>query len=485
MANFRFVFAVISTASYFLLSCAPVSAQAFTDESLQRVGLTKVWDVATTFDPRRGTVVGVTQHVSQNKSQTIVAVTSGAQRWVFSSRDLDAFGNPLGAEGAKARAEELIADRKRRFKSAPEMKVETVTTPDVRVFISSNSGYIQALDGETARQYWSTSIGKASFPTTAAAGNDNYVVAVNGTTLYQLNQSKGEVIGERGLRSIPAAAPEVSEGRVFLPVVNSFLEVYSLANLSSPPQFYRTSGITRITPVVWGDAAAWATDRGFVYVANAAETGLRFQVRTNDTITSGPVFLPPDRVFFASVDGYVYFCETDRGAILFRFAAGESIVETPILAERSVFATTVTGRLYSIRAEDGAENWQVEGVKKVLAASRRKLFAVSTRNTLLALDRESGAQLGELGLGQIQHSVTNNQTDRIFLATDAGRIVCLRDLDEMYPVIHVPDPRDTPATVKKPARPVPSKESDKSTEEPTEDGGEEAPTEDDENVFDN
>jgi hypothetical protein len=87
---------------------------------------------------------------------------------------------------------------------------------------------------------------------------------------------------------------------------------------------------------------------------------------------------------------------------------------------------------------------------------------------LTTLDLKTGSRLDTLPLPEIKTKLINQQTDRIYLATDNGVIQCLHEIGLEKPVLHIPPPLE-----KKGAKETKQKGMDDAAE--AEEGDEDAP----------
>ena len=55
---------------------------------------------------------------------------------------------------------------------------------------------------------------------------------------------------------------------------------------------------------------------------------------------------------------------------------------------------------------------------------------------LTMVSRSSGETIGSLPLRRYNVRTVNDRTDRIFLATESGLVICLRQIGHPYPVYH-------------------------------------------------
>ncbi len=66
------------------------------------------------------------------------------------------------------------------------------------------------------------------------------------------------------------------------------------------------------------------------------------------------------------------------------------------------------------------------------------IYAVDHLDRLAILDAERGTRLSTMPLGDVQIKILNQQTDRIYLASDAGVVQCLHELGQSKPLVYTP-----------------------------------------------
>ena len=153
-------------------------------------------------------------------------------------------------------------------------QVERAVLDGDMLVVLTTAGLVQALDANTGQTLWSTAVGKPEYPSLGPAVSGEHVALVNGSTLYVLERGTGKPIKSRPVGGAPGASPALSETYVFVPLVSGRIEGYPLGESVVTPWYYQSYGRTMVPPTVSGSLLAWATDRGYVYVVDRANTGL-------------------------------------------------------------------------------------------------------------------------------------------------------------------------------------------------------------------
>ena len=95
-----------------LLSSGTLRAQSalISPESALPLGLERMWFANFSVDRSRGRIAGLQLHVSSSEAHTVFSISYDGKRYAFSERDRNAFGEIIGVEGARLKAEEKLAE---------------------------------------------------------------------------------------------------------------------------------------------------------------------------------------------------------------------------------------------------------------------------------------------------------------------------------------------------------------------------------------
>jgi len=430
--------ALLITAASLCLN--PTSALAQSDlrgmvstAAAERIGLQRHWFTQVEMNSSRYRLTHLTQHVSSIGGYAIHEISFDTGKLTITERDLDLFGKPLGKEQAEKLAQEKL---KKLELEEQHPKLTTTVVPQVSLFAVADGGFVHGIDAQTGRTLWATRLGDPLHPTDAAAASDQWVAVVNGTTLFVLKASTGELAWKRGVRGAPGAGPAISDRYVIVPMLNGMVEAYRLDNYRLPPWTYRSHGRAFVQPLYTGRNFAWPTDRGFMYLAEANDPAIRYRLETNGTIVAPAARLAPTQLIAVSTDGYVYCLHEQSGNIIWRFSTGESLIHAPFVVDDAVYVVTEQGTLYRLAGASGLDQWSTSGVTKILAASKTRLYTVDQGARLRVIDPNNGATLGAAYIESLDFLFTNDQTDRIFIGTRKGLIQCLHEPGNVWPMIH-------------------------------------------------
>lgn len=340
------------------------------------------------------------------------------------------------------------------FSRVQGMVLDVVDPPDPAglrrdtLFVQSRSGLIHAMDAETGGTLWVAQVGNRKYPNLGPAVNDRFLAVINGTTLYLLDRTDGTVIWERSMARVPSAAPVLTDSLMMVPALSGQISSYKLPVWVEykgwefairEENIYQSSGIINIPPIVSRESLAWATSRGFLYLSTPDNSTVRFRLETRDEITAPLGYWSP-AVMVASRDGYVYAISEISGATLWRYGVGGAIGQPPVCIDGKCYIVPESGSMYCLKAPTGEEWWPgpAPNIEQLVAASATKVYAADGYAHLLSLDIRTGGMLHSLSIAGFKHLLTNTHTDRIYMASDSGLVLCLRERELNKPLMHQP-----------------------------------------------
>jgi len=302
-------------------------------------------------------------------------------------------------------------------------------------------GAVQTVDPETGRSLWTTSVGRPDYETQAPAANDKYVAVVNGSKLYLLERKSGAHIWEQRIGGSPAAGVAISDELVFVPLDTGIVEAYNLVRtrrLDEIPQRYSGAEGAVATPLVAGNRVLWSVGRrGFVYSRQAGDDLVQFRFQMDDEASVSPASMPPF-VYAASRKGTVYCLAEKTGAVIWTFAAENSVSHPIMTIDGALYVITETGDMFRLNPLTGLQMWYQRGVARFASSGTGKLYVVDTGGRLAVLDAATGSRLGAVSIGEASVVVPNGETDRIYLGTTTGMLQALREVSLTKPLAHTP-----------------------------------------------
>lgn len=336
-------------------------------------------------------------------------------------------------------------------------RVESITVGDGVLFIQTLRGNISSVDTETGKVHWHRRIGDISRPTTSVGVGPRHVAALNGHMLYVMDRDNGNILWKLRSHGAPGAGPAVSRTSVFVPGNNGVVQAFSIRDQHRLPWRYASIGRADVQPYSTESSVSWSTSDGLFYVADSGTLNPRFRVQMGDRAVARPVYIKP-YLYVGTLGGHLYKLHEKTGSQKWRFATGSPISSRPLATGERVFVATETGGVFclagrvsdeTLRAAeaeagniertatvDGEEIWWAPRVTELLAASPTRLYGRDASGRTLVLRADNGGLIDTLPTELSDLTVTNDRTDRIFLASRTGLVQCLREIALTEPVVH-------------------------------------------------
>jgi outer membrane protein assembly factor BamB len=329
-------------------------------------------------------------------------------------------------------------------------KLLYMVVDESQLFLQASSGSITAFDTETGKYLWTKQVGAADRAIFPATTNDTLLFVSNGTRLFAIRKDTGDIKWQLGLPGMPASSAVADEQRVYVGFVDGSLYAFDLAMTQELftdgklPQYsdatvlwrYRTSRSVTIPAVPGDNVVAFASKNGSLYSVTKEGRKLMFQFETDAALTA-PIVRYKSKLLLASEDFNFYSLDIRTGKPGWQFTAGTVIRKAPILIDDDVYLFPEIGKMFKLSAETGVPAWSVPRMQDFLAASSSRVYVVDNHNNLNILSRDHGEPLGFFPLGQFTRHLANEHSDRIYVATESGLVMCLHERGREFARFHM------------------------------------------------
>ena len=347
---------------------------------------------------------------------------------------------------------------------------------EAMVFVATDHGMLHCLEADTGLIRWTQKIALEGDVTHRPAITDKYVYAVSGTKLLRIDKKSGRTLIERELTSIATASPAATDYNVYVPAG------YSLVCYEVPD------------PNQEGKAGPGAGLQGELFVKDEVNGGKRFNVHLppgqnrrfqkmpikwlhtlNVPFNSAPILFKSSLVAVASdgtmtsykqgfgernwihnnghdvvaplgvMDNYVYLASSDfavycidvrTGKQRWRFPSGFPVLQQPIPFSTEVLVLSEGGGLTSLDNKHGEAQWTNDSMRRLVGVSKEHIFAADRMNVVQVLSRKTGGVLGSLALSDFTVTPINQFNDRLYMASQDGKVICLHELASPVPYLH-------------------------------------------------
>ena len=386
------------------------------------------------------------------------------------------------------------------------------------LYAQSNRATLEAIDAETGQKLWSKMIGQPSHPSLPPSAYRDLVATINGSTLFVLNRYTGDILYQTTVNGAPGGGPALSSKRAYVPMVTGMVLAYRLepitdaakelgkidphaADMSDeekkeaakkaeeerrenirirqdyvPPLACSSTGRALVPPVVTTqnrdeEFVTWVTDRGYLYVGRIDRRSedvfvSKYRLGTKGTFSNPPAYLPPDPkvlgdsgvIYGGSSDGYVYAVLERGGELQWKFATSDPVIDSPVVIDDRVYATTELGGMFCLNAKTGKQIWWAPEVLHFVAAGKQRVYAADKLGRLRILDARNGATARQPAdqAPCRSRSATVRPTGSTW-PRKGESIQCLREVEQTNPVAYnesrkQPPDEDRPKSSKRKSR---------------------------------
>ena len=331
-------------------------------------------------------------------------------------------------------------------------KVDFVVNDEELVFVRSTAGIITAFDAETGRKAWSTLVGRPDQQSYAPVSNSGQLLVSVGLNLYSINKRNGDVLWELKLPKHPSSPPAVDDDQVYLGMVDGSVYgfdlkiVQQLHNQRMLPAFshlaqmwrYQTPSEIISPPISTSRSVSFASSSGSFYSVAAKGQKLIFQFETDAKIMT-PLGRNENSILLASENSRMYCLNQDNGQYRWAFTSAHAIRQQPRFFGSRVYVTPETVGTYALNADTGSQIWDrpQEQARQILMVGQSRIYAFNGQKEIVIIEAADGHVVGKLPYRHFIKTPTNDRTDRMFLTTQEGLIVCLKERDSGIPSYHL------------------------------------------------
>jgi outer membrane protein assembly factor BamB len=178
---------------------------------------------------------------------------------------------------------------------------------------------------------------------------------------------------------------------------------------------------------------------------SGAGTPLTYRFSTESSIRMPAAYF--DGVaYIGSEDANLYALDASLGRLLWRASIGVPITRSPAVTDEDVYVVSARQGMTRLNRATGQPLWRIPAAGGLvesnsaadyfLAANAKYVYALDASGRFLVLDRRRGVTLSGFDARDFVFPISNDVTDRIYLAANNGLIVCLHDRQYPKPLRH-------------------------------------------------
>lgn len=380
------------------------------------------------------------------------------------------------------------------------------------VLVQMRSGGLTALDPEDGSTKWRSQVGLPYRASQLPGYNARLILAFNGAHLYALDRRTGRLQWQFESPNYPSAPPSADDQRVFFTTTTGRLLVYGFPRevaatdqgkktepiappistagtsaaqsgntaaaslgplgyvgqgrtLTEPPAEplllwdYRVLSRLAKRPILHDNLVAVADTDGIYYALTKDTHNLQYSVATGSEVAA-PIGQHGGIAYIAARNFNLSAVDLDGSQILWRFSADRPVLRQPAVTDEDVYLAPEKGGLFRINRADGQAIWRNMDAERFLAVNKAFVYASDPYGRLLILDRARGTLLAALNIRDFTVPVTNDRTDRLYLASNDGTVAAFHDRDYPKPFRVKNVAEKKPEAVAPVAKPVEEKPAD-------------------------
>jgi outer membrane protein assembly factor BamB len=270
-------------------------------------------------------------------------------------------------------------------------------------------------------------------------------------TFFALNLLTGRFLWKKKLGDI-SSSPKIYQDKIFIGSDSGFLLAFNRESGERIWEF-KTEDAVISTPACGGKIVCFGSVDDNLYALDIDNGELKWKFKAGGSIYSSPAIKVEnpalrsetsgsktngmnrmvhtnggdDKVFFGSVDGYLYALNVEDGSLIWKFKTEADIYSSPAVAESLVYIGSNDYFMYAVDLATGQLRWKFETggvVHSSPIAVGDKLFFGSYDGNFYVLDRFSGKLLWNYQTKGMISSSPVYYDGKIYIASEDGYLYC-------------------------------------------------------------
>ena len=342
-------------------------------------------------------------------------------------------------------------------------KVAHIVNDEDVVFVQSTGGIVTALNAETGREMWTAQVGRTDEVAMPATSNASIVMIVVGPALYALDKFSGKELFSYRLPSQPSAGPVITEGSFFIPLADESLCTCALKTLQYleryqklPPGIgqaiawrFATGEVIKRAPVAGSSRVGFVTEQGSIFVVDISggQAGSsKFQFLMQSPATAPLTLAIRDQEYLlAAAANNRLFCigMNTNGRVQWTFPLGQRVSEPITVIGQDVYIVGDEGELFGLGLQSGlplqtanSEPFELTDVEVLVSVTEKAVYVIDSAGRLVTVNRRTGEVVAKKQYRDLTVPIRNSATDRLYLSSTSGRVVCLKESGIDFPIYH-------------------------------------------------
>lgn len=355
--------------------------------------------------------------------------------------------------------------------AAGSSRVASMNLAGSYLFAQTTHGLVVSYDAETGRRLWTANMNQLTLNPSHVSVNDRMAIVTVGQKIYGLDLPTGTKIWENKLEDICTGGTAINSSIAIAALKNGKVQVF---NIKDPGReecgaIHDPATCSLLKPSVGRYIYSWQTEgsitakpflnessmffagehkknEGKFYLADVGDRHIKMRFVAKGPIRGNIGLYDTHQVIYGSEDHMLYCMDLRnpyRKETNWVFPASAPLRRAVIVSGDEAFTIDAEGTFYCIDARNGTLRWKLPVEKgRLLAMSPTRLYGITVDGALAVLNRADGRILVTpeqslhsfgLDLKNYPSRMTNDVNDRIYLATEDGILICLRELGKVQP----------------------------------------------------
>ncbi len=297
---------------------------------------------------------------------------------------------------------------------------------DDLIYILSKRNFILCLDRNNSKMMFERSFGSPGFGILGFDLYDDEVISIVGNRLVQVDSVSG--IEKDAMDIEFGITCPVGRNRDYFYIAGSDDRIRILRAIDKVELFQvaaeNDSAITSV--VASDDMLIFATQQGNVIATLPDKPVKLWQFDASETIAE-PIVRDGNALYLSSKDTYIYKLDIRSPALpVWKHQTAAMLDQGPLLAGNVLYQKVRSKGLSAINTETGKAIWFVQDGLGLLALDDYISYVIKPGGEIVRMDNKLQKQLNSVTFPNVTNFGVNTIDSKIYLAGDAGRIVCLK-----------------------------------------------------------
>ena len=294
-----------------------------------------------------------------------------------------------------------------------------------KLYVQSAFNQFLCLDRQSGELLFVRSIGSWGLPVFEPQLYGNALLVVAGNKLYEMDSRTG--LDLSNVMQLPFNATTAatrnssyifiagSDRRLHMLGLDNKIEVFNIAS----------EGDCTITSVVADESfVSFATEGGDVVVIEPDSRKKLWSYKTDEKVTAAIIKSGND-LLVSGQDTKLYKIDAVQKKVDWQYLSGAVLVDSAKATEDTVYQLVRGHGLAALDMQNGKLKWMLPEAESLLAQKGSRAYVIDGKQKIIVMDNASAKKLYEVYLTGLFNYSVNTEDDKIYIADETGKIICM------------------------------------------------------------